>query len=133
MKQIAALLLRLLLLPFVMLLALLRYCGRVLKVIFRPLLAAIDSSDRLSDLINSLSTLMATQRGLLLMIGTVIVAVSIVVHIVVIAALVATDSFDRTLYWLFLPFVLFHIGVLTGFVGIMLAVPLGQGYKSQQQ
>lgn len=133
MRQVITLLLRLLMLPFVVLLALLRLLGRALKILFSPLLGAIDSSPRLSNLINSMSTVMATQRGLLLMIGTGIVALSLVAHVLVIVALVATDSFDRTLYWLLVPSALFHIGVLTGFVGIMLAVPLGQGYKSQQQ
>lgn len=133
MRQIATLLLRLLLLPFVILLVLLGLLGRTLKIALKPVLTSMDSSAKLSNLINSMSTVMATQRGLLLMIGTGIVALSFVVHIIVIVGLVATESFDRTLYWLLLPYALFHIGVLTGFVGIMLAVPLGQGYKSQQQ
>lgn len=133
MKQIVTLLLRGLALPFAILWALIRLLGRALRILLKPLLNAIDSSARLSRIINSVSTAMASQRGLLLLVGTSIVALSLVIHIVIITALVATNSFDRMLYWLVLPFALFHCGVLTGFIGILLAVPLGQGYKSQQQ
>lgn len=65
------------------------------------------------------------------MIGTGVLVVSLVVHAVVLAIMVSTDSFDRNLYWLCIPFALLHIGVLAGFTGAMLAIPLGQGYKDQ--
>ncbi len=74
---------------------------------------------------------MATQRGLLLMIGTGVVVISLIAHILTVAILVTTADLSHYLYWLCLPFVLLHTGVLIGFVGIMLAVPLGQGYKNQ--
>lgn len=96
-----------------------------------PLLRRIDSSARLSHTISELSSSMATQRGLLLLIGMVIVGLSLLVNILVIAALVSAGRFDRSLSWLCLPAVLLHIGVILGFTGIMLAVPLGQGYKDR--
>jgi hypothetical protein len=74
---------------------------------------------------------MATQRGLLLLLGTAIVLLSLVVSALVIALLVSDGHFDQTLYWLCLPAALLHLGVLLGFTGIMLAVPLGQGYKDR--
>lgn len=100
-------------------------------MIFRPLTHRIDSSRRLSRRIDRISSLMATQRGLLLLIGTAIVALSLVAHMAVIVVLVAHYEFSSALYWLCLPAALFHVGVLAGFTGIMLATPLGQGYKDK--
>lgn len=96
-----------------------------------PLLRRIDSSARLSHTISELSSSMATQRGLLLLIGMVIVGLSLLVNVLVIVALVSAGRFDRSLSWLCLPAVLLHVGVILGFTGIMLAVPLGQGYKDR--
>lgn len=100
-------------------------------MIFRPLTRGIDSSRRLSQRIDRISSLMASQRGLLLLIGTAIVALSLVVHGVVIVLLVTHYALSSGLYWLCLPAALFHVGVLAGFTGIMLATPLGQGYKDK--
>jgi len=104
---------------------------RPVLVLFRPLLRRVDRSEKLSRLINSLSSSMATQRGFLLMLGTAIVVVSLVAHAVVLAALVSTDDFGQKLYLLCIPFGLLHVGVLIGFTGTMLATPLGQGYKDE--
>lgn len=103
----------------------------VLGVPLMPVIRRLDSSKQLSASINSLSSSMATQRGLLLMIGTGILVVSLVAHALVFTIMVSTDSFDKNLYWLCIPFALLHIGVLAGFTGAMLAIPLGQGYKDQ--
>jgi len=56
---------------------------------------------------------------------------SLLVSALVIVLLVAEGHFNRALYWLCLPAALLHLGVLLGFTGIMLAVPLGQGYKDR--
>lgn len=121
-------LLRLVLLPLIVV-------GRSLKrlgtALCAPMLRRFDSSARLSRLISSLSSAMATQRGLLLLIGTAIVGLSLVTSVVVIATLVSSGQFHRSLYWLCLPAALLHLGVLLGFIGIMLAVPLGQSYKDR--
>jgi di/tricarboxylate transporter len=97
-----------------------------------PVGRRLDSSGSLSVFINRLSSSMATQRGLLLMIGTGILIVSLIAHALVLFLLVMSDSFSSDLYWLCIPFGLLHMGVLVGFIGIMLAVPLGQGYKNDQ-
>jgi hypothetical protein len=114
---------------------LLRMIGRVfiqgIVRLFAPAINLIDSSPRLSDMINSLSSAMATQRGLPLLIGTGIVVLSLLTLGIVMIGLVMTNSFDRNLYWLCIPFTLLHIGVLAGFTGAMLAIPLGQGYKDK--
>jgi small GTP-binding protein len=101
----------------------LRLAGRLLGVLLAPLGRRFDSSDTLSSLINQLSSSMATQRGLLLMIGTGLLVVSLLVHFAVVVMMVASGSFDRNLYWLCIPFTLVHAGVLIGFTGAMLAAP----------
>ncbi len=98
---------------------------------FRPFTHRIDSSRRLSRLINRVSSLMATQRGLLLLIGTVLVTLGFAAQGLVILLLVTRHGYSSALYWLCLPSVLLFLGVLAGFVGIMLATPLGQGYKDK--
>jgi hypothetical protein len=105
--------------------------GRLLGVLLAPLGRQVDSSGTLSNLIDQLSSSMATQRGLLLMIGTGLLVVSLLIHFAVLVMMVASDSFDRNLYWLCIPFTLVHAGVLIGFTGAMLATPLGQGYKDK--
>lgn len=131
--SIAGRLLRILLLPFVLLGWLGRWIARRLEGVLAPLIKRMDSSSSLSVFINRLSSSMATQRGLLLMIGTGILILSLVVQALVMIILVSTKSFDRDLYLLCIPFTLLHVGVLVGFTGIMLAVPLGQGYKDEDK
>lgn len=127
MSKIAVFLLRILVLP-----------ARLLKLLMLPLkrlfagpLKRIDESTTLSGAINSLSSSMATQRGLLLMIGTVILVLSLLAHALVLVMLVTGNNYDRNLFWLCIPFTLLHVGVLVGFTGTMLATPLGQGYKDK--
>ncbi len=105
--------------------------GRLGNLLFGPLVRRFDTSPRWSQTINCLSSSMATQRGLLLLIGTAIVMVSLLVSALVIVLLVAEGHFGQALYWLCLPAALLHLGILLGFTGIMLAVPLGQGYKDR--
>jgi hypothetical protein len=102
-----------------------------MATLFRPLLARVDSSGSLSNLIDSLSSSMASQRGLPLIVGTGILVLSLVTTAIVLVALVSTDAYDRNLYLLCIPFSLLHIGVLAGFTGAMLATPLGQSYRDK--
>jgi hypothetical protein len=127
-RHIVGLLLKVLLLPVRLVWHVL---AGSLRALFGPLAGRIDSSGRLSSLINSLSSSMATQRGLLLMIGTGLLVLSLLAHAIVLALMVSTDSFERNLYWLCIPFTLLHVGVLAGFTGAMLATPLGQSYKDK--
>lgn len=110
-----------------------RIGGRLGATLGGPLFKRVDSSGGLSVFISGLSSSMATQRGLLLMIGTGILIVSLFVHALVLVLLVLSDSFSSNLYWLCIPFALLHLGVLTGFTGAMLAIPLGQGYKNDKE
>jgi hypothetical protein len=126
-SQIVARLMRVFLLPV----RLLRLVGRAMATVVQPLLSRVDSSGSLSSLIDSLSSSMASQRGLPLIVGTGILVLSLVTHAIVLVALVSTDAYDRNLYWLCIPFSLLHIGVLAGFTGAMLATPLGQSYRDK--
>jgi hypothetical protein len=103
-----------------------------MRLILGPFTQRIDSSQALSNGINQLSSSMATQRGLLLMTGTGLLLLSLLVHGLIIILMVSASDFSHTLYLLCIPFSLLHAGVLIGFTGIMLATPLGQGYKNEQ-
>lgn len=133
MSRIVLLLWQLVLLPFRLVWFLLRMVGRGLGALLGPILDRVDRSPKLSRLINSLSSSMATQRGLLLMVGTGIMILSLVVHGIVVLILIINDVVSSYLYLMCIPFGLLHAGVLFGFIGILIAVPLGQGFKSQQQ
>ncbi|HML20143.1 MAG TPA: hypothetical protein PKD09_00745 [Aggregatilinea sp.] len=119
---------RLLSLPF-------RLVGRLIGVLLRPFVGPVsrrlDRSPALGRLIGRASSSMATQRGLLLMIGVGLLLLSLVMHGVVLVIMVLAGGFGAGLYWLCIPFALFHVAVLVSFVGIMLATPLGQGYSDR--
>lgn len=104
---------------------------RAMLLPFRPLISRLDSSPWLSKRIDTLSSAMATQRGLPIIIGTGLLIASFVAHGIVIVLLVSTEQFGGSLYWLCIPFTLLHLGILAGFTGTMLATPLGQGYKDK--
>ena len=129
--RLPKLLLRLILLPFRLLGYLLRRLMGVVIWLASPLIAHFDASPRLSKLIDSLSSAMATQRGLPLLVGTVLLVLSWITHGIILMVMVSTKSFDHQLYWLCIPFTMLHLGVLAGFTGAMLATPLGQGYKDK--
>lgn len=112
-----------------------RLVGGFLRVVFSPVVMPIarrlDRSPALGRLIGRASSSMATQRGLLLMIGVVLLAVSLMLHFLALIVMVSSGGFGKALYWLCIPFAMFHVAVLVSFVGIMLATPLGQGYSDR--
>lgn len=128
MRRVIAALLKLVLWPIRVVL---RVLGGIFVVLLRPVGRWVDESGALSNLLNQFSSLMATQRGLLLLVGIGLTVLSLLSHIVVLVIMVSSASFDRQLYWLCVPFILLHTGVLAGFVGAVLATPLGQGYKDK--
>jgi len=123
-KRVLAVIVWIIALPF-------RVAVGLLARLFRPLSVRLDSSKWLSDLINQISSSMATQRGLLLMIGTALLVVSLLAHGLVIIVLVTLADYNRNLYLLCIPSTILHLGVLAGFTGTMLAIPLGQGYQDK--
>ena len=131
MNRVWRFLLRVILLPVTILRLVGHVVGRMVSALLEPAVRRIDASERLSVLINSLASAMATQRGLPILAGTALLVASLIAHAVVLVILVASGGFDRSLYLLCIPFALLHLGVLVGFTGTMLAVPLGQGYKDK--
>lgn len=132
MNRVSRFLLRVILLPVAILRLIGRFIGRTLGTVFEPAVRRIDASEQLSGVINSLSSSMATQRGLPILVGTGFLVASVIAHALVLAILVSRDGYDRNLYWLCIPFTLLHVGILAGFTGTMLAIPLGQGYKDKK-
>jgi hypothetical protein len=79
----------------------------------------LDRSPRLSSLIKWLSTSLAAQRGLPVMGALLLTTISLVVHLVWLAT-------GNTLLGL-CGFAVLHIAILIGFLGVLLAEPLGRG------
>jgi hypothetical protein len=130
-NRITRVILSVVLLPFRLVQTVIRLIDRGLGWLLAPVFQQLDASSQLSSMVNSLSSSMATQRGLPLLIGTGLLLISLVAHGLVLAIMVSSDEFGRNLYWLCIPFTLLHVGVLAGFTGAMLAIPLGQGYKDK--
>ena len=121
---------------FLLPVSMVRWFGRLvtplLARVVAPILGTLDRSSSLSVVINSLSSSMATNRGLLLLIGAALMVISLLVHAFTVFGLVVTNTVGMGVFWLCIPFSLAHLGVLIGFTGIMLATPLGQGYKDNK-
>jgi len=93
----------------------------------------LDSSAAAGRLLVSASNALAVRRGLLLLIGVGLIALSLLAHAVVVGALVLSDRVDPALAWLCVPLALLHLGLLIALTGIMLAVPLGPGYPARRE
>jgi hypothetical protein len=78
----------------------------------------IDRSPRLAKLIEYMSTLMAKQRGLPVVIGIVLVIVSFVVQ--------AIDVYVQSQLLALIGVATLHIGILAALIGLLLAEPLGK-------
>lgn len=93
------------------------------------MLRRIDSSERLSNLLVNLSTSSARLRGLPLLAGTSILLLSFLSFGLVLLSLVLSDNASSAWLWLCLPISLLHLGLVVFFIGVMMAVPLGEGYR----
>lgn len=131
MKRIVGGLIGLILLPLRLVRGVFRLLWAGLKLAFGPVLRRVDASPRFSGVITALSSSMAPQRGVPLLVGAVLVVLSFAASGLIVILLVEAGRFDSGLYWLCIPATLLHLGVLVGFVGIMLSVPLGQGYRDR--
>lgn len=131
MKWIVGGLSKLILLPLYLVRGAFRLLWAGLKIAFGPVLRRVDASPRLGHVITALSSSIAPQRGVPLLVGAVLVVLSLLVSGLVTVLLVEAGRFDAGLYWLCIPAVLLHLGVLVGFIGVMLAAPLGQGYRDR--
>jgi hypothetical protein len=85
----------------------------------RGIIGWLDRSPRLSSLIKWLSTTLAAQRGLPVMGALLLTVISLIVHVVWL-------STGNMLVGL-CGFAVLHIAILIGFLGVLLAEPLGRG------
>jgi len=88
----------------------------------------LDKSPRVGKLLAGLSTFLANQRGLPMLVGTVLTVVSAIVSLIVMVIIVSSPAVNAIWLLLCLPIGLLHLAVFIGFLGFMLATPLGQGY-----
>lgn len=88
-----------------------------------------DRNQTFARFLSAFSKTLAYQRGLLLLIGFALILLSWLVTGVVLIAIVSDSAVANIWYWLCLPASLLHLGILVGFAGVMLVIPLGQGYK----
>jgi hypothetical protein len=93
------------------------------------MLRRIDSSERLSNWLAQLSASSARLRGLPLLIGSGLLLLSFLGFALVILSLVASETASSSWLWLCVPIGLLHLALLIFFAGVMLAVPLGEGYR----
>lgn len=90
----------------------------------------IDRSSRISRLLERTTGALARQRGLPLVAGAVLVVVSLILFGVILIGLVSSDNAPSPFLWLCLPLCVIHLAVFLGFLGAMIAVPLGEEFRS---
>lgn len=93
------------------------------------MLRRIDSSERLSNFLVRVSSTTARNRGLPLVVGTSFLIVSFLTFGLVLLSLVLSDNAPQAWLWICLPVTFLHIALFAFFTGVMLAVPLGEGYR----
>ncbi|GAB4527607.1 MAG: hypothetical protein Kow0063_03060 [Anaerolineae bacterium] len=84
----------------------------------QKLIDRLNRSRALGNLISFASTRLAHYRGVPILIGVVLSLVSFAVHVV---AAVTQDT-----GWSIAAFTVLHVGIFVGFLGILLAEPLGR-------
>ena len=85
----------------------------------RQLINFFDRSLAIKNLIKWLSTSLASRRGLPLLGAILLTVVSLIVHVIAAAS--------GNLIVSICGFTLLHIAILMGFLGVLLAEPLGRG------
>lgn len=65
-----------------------------------------------------------------MLLGTVFIVLSCISFGVVIPALAASDDISSAILWLCIPLGLLHFGLFVGFLGFMLAAPLGEASRN---
>lgn len=97
------------------------------------MLQFIDRNRRISRILRELSTALAARRGLPMLVGTILIVLSGLCFGAVLPMLVMSDEVASVWLWLCLPLGILHLGLFVGFLGFMLAEPLGTGYRSNEQ
>ena len=90
----------------------------------------IDRSPKISRLLERTTATLARQRGLPLVAGVVLVVMSLILFAIILFGLVSSDKAPSAFLWFCLPLCLIHLAVFLGFLGAMIAVPLGEDFRS---
>lgn len=93
------------------------------------MLRFVDRNNFLFRLLTAFSKRLAANRGLPMVAGAALTLISWLVTGIVLIVIVSDASIDSIWLLLCLPATLLHLGVFVGFIGFMLSVPLGPGYK----
>lgn len=93
------------------------------------ILRKIDRHPFVGNLLSQSSRFLAVNRGFLMLLGTGLIILSAIATLIVMAIIVG--SAEAGMIWLLLciPAALLHIGLIAGFIGVMMIIPLGQGYE----
>lgn len=91
----------------------------------------IDESQGISEFIVWISTTLSAKRGLPMLVGVGFVIVSGLCIFLLFPLLVITKNIEAIWLVFCIPFLLLYIGLLTTFIGLMLATPLGEGYQEK--
>jgi hypothetical protein len=83
------------------------------------MIRALDRSARLSALIKRISGGLAAQRGMPVLIAIALTIISLIVHIVWVETGNAVVGI--------IGFVILHLAILIGFLGVLLSEPIGRG------
>lgn len=95
------------------------------------MLRRLDRNQFLSRFLRDISAALAARIGVPMLVGTVLIVSSGLCFAVVIPMLAVTEAVSGMLLWLCLPLGLLHLGLFLGFLGFMLAAPLGANYRSE--
>ena len=79
----------------------------------------LDRSSTIRGMLKWLSTSLASKRGLPVIAAIAITVVSLVVHIIA--------AVDNSVVMSICGFTLLHLAILIGFIGVLMAEPLGRG------
>jgi hypothetical protein len=89
----------------------------------------IDRNRTLAGLLAWISTTLSVQRGLPMLVGTVLVALSCIVTGVVIPVIISSENLSSIWYLLCAPALILHLGIFIAFIGFMMSAPLGKGFR----
>ena len=95
------------------------------------MLRRLDRNSTISRFLRQLSSGLAARIGVPMLIGTVLIVVSAISFAIIIPLLAMSEGISGQLIWLCLPLGILHIGLFLGFLGFMLAAPLGADYRSE--
>ncbi len=95
------------------------------------MLRRIDRSPQISQLLRQVSSTFASRLGVPMLVGTGLIILSGGCFLVIIPLLVIAEGANAAWLLVCLPLGLLYIGLFLGFLGFMLATPLGAEYRGR--